>query len=119
MGPACNKLAAAATKVAASESFLPVKAHVIGAKRVEQGGRFYIAVSNSLINLIVKPARKYPADALRRDSKKNLLGLFNKGWWQVPGPNSQDIVVEGDKVESAVPVENYLCKDTRSSVRLA
>ncbi len=119
VGPSADRLLTAIQQIEAADSFLPVKVHADEARKIEVGARFYIAVANSLINLVVKPARKYPPDALKRDAKKNIIGLSKKGWWHMPEPTEEEVAMvaivdqakQVDVVAEAEKSQNYFSSD--------
>ena len=103
----------------ASASFLPVGKLLAQARHVEASGRFWIAVANSLVNLVVKPAKKYPGDLLKDDLKHNILGLCKMGFWTAPKPVA---VADGGASHNAAEVpliQNWFCEDLSSTDNLA
>ena len=119
VGPSCKVLLEAITTVEASASFLPVGKLLAQARHVEASGRFWIAVANSLVNLVVKPAKKYPGDLLKDDLKHNILGLCKMGFWTAPKPVA---VADGGASHNAAEVpliQNWFCEDLSSTDNLA
>ena len=93
--PALNTLKDRIDEADASVSILPgVKELLDESKELVAGAKFYTAVANCLVNLIVKPARRWPADQLKTDLKACIVGCATAGYWVEP-EDEASIRVEG------------------------
>ena len=80
--PELNKLKVAIKEVQASAWLFPgAQIHLDGALSVEESGYYYKAVADAIVNMVVKPARKYPGDLLKAGLAKCFIGMGNQGYW--------------------------------------
>jgi hypothetical protein len=96
---------------ACASVFAGVKSIVAEATFIVTSARFYVAVMNSLINIVVKPAQPYPFELLKQDLKKHMCSLGAQGYWAGEPPASAGEEALVDTTEGTSKGTTWISKE--------